>query len=256
MATDAEGQTLYSFESNELVLSAAYGIEVFEGLGVGVNVKQISPSVAPDEWVSGGEGIGSTWGLDVGALYRRPFRTGPVDSKLGLGLALQHLGPDIPIDGTIQPPGWTQPIEYDPSLPTKVKAGVSYGVSADDRLSGLLCFEYDQVFDDDAILHLGVELGTSFTSLAGRSSTSTGIRDRLAVRAGYTHDESGWIEDWSYGAGLALMHPSGIGLVIDFASVPQAPGLTRPWRGGTGLALRVELDFAAQGLWPADSAAR
>jgi hypothetical protein len=258
MATDAEGNILYSFESSELVLSAAYGIEVLDGLGVGVNVKHIALSATPDQWVSGGDGIGSTWGLDIGALYRRRFRTGPLDSKLGLGLALQHLGPDFPIDGTIQPPGWPRPIEYDPSQPAKVKAGVSYGVSTDDRFSGLLCFEYEKHVDDERympVLHYGAELGTSFTALAGRRGDSTGIRDRVAVRAGYVHNESGQITDWSYGAGLTLMHPSGIGLVIDFANVPQAPGLTRPWRGGTGLALRVELDFGAQGLWPDESAA-
>jgi hypothetical protein len=100
----------------DVAVTGAYGYPVLPNLGAGVGAKFIYSFLVPD-WVwrvmpelgiSRG-GIGITWALDAGLLYK-PF------DFLNVGLSLANAGPDI---------SYTDTGEDDP-LPWMLRAGVAY----------------------------------------------------------------------------------------------------------------------------------
>src|SRR5205085_193225 len=74
--TNESGQSTGFFGSNEFSPALYYGTRILPDLGVGVSVKYIRIQLAPNSQ----SGVGSTFGLDLGALYRIPA------ARLNLGV--------------------------------------------------------------------------------------------------------------------------------------------------------------------------
>ena len=71
--------------SNEISPALYYGIRLLPDLGVGAALKWIRIQLAPDNQ----SGVGTTFGLDLAALYRIP------QYRLQFGANLQNLGPSV-----------------------------------------------------------------------------------------------------------------------------------------------------------------
>lgn len=112
-----QGEYLGEYNTFDIAATAAYGFKVMPKLSAGVSFKFIYSYLVPD-WVflvmkkelgniSGG--VGTTWAVDMGLLYK-PF------PFLSVGTALQNLGPNI---------AYTTSGASDP-LPRMLRLGLNY----------------------------------------------------------------------------------------------------------------------------------
>jgi hypothetical protein len=200
--TDEEGELTVTFDSYEVIPSLAYGVAIGQSLAAGINLKFIWVDLAPSEATFGqGEGVGTTFGGDVGILY--------ASDRLNLGGAVQHIGPRI---------AYIDEEQADP-LPRNLKVGAAYRLLNDEMNEFTLVAEYEKslvIYEDflnqatGVILHGGAEYR---------------YYDLLSFRAGYVHDPDGDVKDFAFGMGLNYKN-----WAFDFASIPQAEGLKRPFR--------------------------
>jgi len=218
------------YDATETAVSLAYCRGLWNQVGLGVNLKYINSSLWTEEIVTEGDGTGSGWGVDAGVLYRVDHPISSATGTIALGAAVRHMGPDLDFEGY---PENMRPEDYDPSLPTTLALGASYGV-ADGRIrGGLICAEYEQSLvseDSNPILHAGMEAYLSLGFMFGVADAQSGVIDRLSGRLGYVHDEDGEVKDISYGFGFGLLSENGLVASLDVASVARAEGLERPWR--------------------------
>jgi len=128
-------------------------------------------------------------------------------------------------------------------LPKNAKLGASGQLSYGKAGHALVCWQYEESlvggFDNDrsGVVGFGGELQLSFMGLVSQmeGDGGPGARDLLTGRVGYVDDEDGQIEGMSYGFGVGVEVDDKVLLSLDFAKVPQAEGLTEPWRiGGSG----------------------
>jgi hypothetical protein len=182
--TNASGDIIGRFGSNEFSPAVYYGTQILPDLSVGAALKWIRIQLAP----KANSGVGQTFGLDLGALYRIPA------AKLNLGLNVQNLGPSVTF------------INEDKSDPLSrnVKAGLAWQAYAAKEFAVLTVFDFNQslVTDEFRTYNGGIEL---------RYGT------QLAGRIGYYSDPLGELEDLTYGLGLGWK-----GITVDVASIPQA----------------------------------
>ncbi|MEO5989067.1 MAG: PorV/PorQ family protein [Candidatus Eisenbacteria bacterium] len=188
--TDGSGQSTGSFTSNEISPALYYGARILPDLSVGASLKYIRIQLAPNAQ----SGVGSTFGLDVGALYNIPA------AKLKLGANIQNLGPSVTFVNEDQ----RSPL----SRNLKVGAAWEASTSKEFRLLVLADFNQSLVTSGFYTYNAGVEL--KYT-------------DQLAGRIGYYYDPLGDIRDITYGIGLGWK-----GLALDYASIPQAKGSNLP----------------------------
>ncbi len=83
--TDVNGNPTGTFGSNEFSPALSYGTRILPDLGVGLTLKYIRIQLAPNSQ----SGVGSTFGLDLAALYRIPA------VRLNFGVNVQNLGPSV-----------------------------------------------------------------------------------------------------------------------------------------------------------------
>ena len=223
-----------TFESYEVIPSVAFVVAVGENVGVGVNLKHMKVHLAPAEaTVDGQEVEGTALAADIGVEGRAGFDIGDLDVLLRAAGAIQHLGPDIEyIDE-----------EQRDRLPNNAKFGASGQLSYEEVGHVLLCGQYAKSLiggwdnDSSGIIGFGGELQVSLMGLTSQveGGGSSGIRDLLTGRIGYVDDEDGSVKGMSYGFGVGIEVDDMVLLSLDFAEVPQAEGLTEPWRiGGSG----------------------
>jgi len=205
IATDPDSPNpLGTFNSFEVIPSIAYGTTVGEDLAIGINLKFIYVNLAPAKYTQDQQkGAGSTFAADFGGIYRM------FDGQLRLGGALQNVGPRI---------AYIDEEQSDP-LPRNLKLGATY-MLADDEVNKLsVSTEYNKslvIIEDipnpslSVILNVGAEYE---------------YYDLLALRTGYVYDEDGSVKGFAFGMGLKYSN-----LAFDVATVPQAEGLTRPFR--------------------------
>ncbi len=109
-----------TWHAYEIALTLGYGTQISDGLGFGANFRFIRSDLAP--FGAGGEagsGIASDVSFDLGLLYRPqkldlPF-LGNFDDRLGLGITLTNLGPNL---------YYIDQAQADP-LPTNLRVGLS-----------------------------------------------------------------------------------------------------------------------------------
>ena len=231
---DPYGESM--FDAWEWVRSLAYGLAPIDNLGLGINVKQVESRVIPPDSWEGTEGIATMTALDIGAMYRFKAAHGPWEALYRVGVCAQHLGGSMVLEG------YPEADKTEP--PRNLKLGASCLLRGQPYVDALLCFEYNRslvdsedsmFYSEDPILGFGLELRTSLDS---QEATTDGAlpSDVLAVRLGYVHDEDGEVKGFSFGLGITFNTELGP-FSFDFANVPQAEGLSRPWRIGGGIGL-------------------
>ena len=188
--TNESGTVLGQFGSNEVSPAIYYGLKLLPEMSVGASLKFIRIQLAPDDL----SGVGSTFGLDVGALYRIPA------ARLRLGMNLQNVGPSVTFLNEDQ----KSPL----SRNLKVGAAWEATTSQEFRLLVLADFNQSLVTSGFYTYNAGVEL--KYT-------------DQIAGRIGYYYDPLGDIQDITYGIGVGWK-----GLALDYASIPQAKGSNLP----------------------------
>ena len=188
--TDGSGQSTGTFTSNEVSPALYYGARILPDLSVGASLKYIRIQLAPTSQ----SGVGSTFGLDVGALYNIPA------AKLKLGANIQNLGPSVTFVNEDQ----RSPL----SRNLKVGAAWEATTSQEFRVLVLADFNQSLVTSGFYTYNAGVEL--KYT-------------DQIAGRIGYYYDPLGDIQDITYGIGVGWK-----GLALDYASIPQAKGSNLP----------------------------
>jgi len=195
LGTDAMGNETGTFTSYEISPSLAYGTALAKDLAVGVNLKWIQVNYAPSWAVQEKqEGKGSTFGADVGVLYRR--------ERWSLGACFQNIGPNLTL------------IDADQSSPINrnLKVGVAANVWQGNIGRVIAAFDVNKpfVFADDGPIVSG---GGEFL-----------LSDLVAIRLGYVTER--WyteyypIEGMTFGLGLQYK-----GFRFDYASVPQSKEL-------------------------------
>jgi hypothetical protein len=182
--TDPFGNPTGTFTSNEVSPALYYGTKILPDLSVGASLKYIRIQLAPQAL----SGVGSTFGLDLAALYRIPA------ARLNFGLNVQNLGPSVT---------FINEDERSP-LSRNIKVGFAWDAYDKDGFRLLAAGDFDQSLVTDSFyqMHGGVEL--KYT-------------DQIAGRVGYYYDPLGQLEGLTYGLGLGWK-----GLSLDFGSIPQA----------------------------------
>ena len=194
IATDNDGNELGTFTSYEVAPTVAYGTELMKNMGFGVSLKFVRVDLAPaDKTLDRAKGAGSTFGADIGALYKLP------QWKSSIGLAIQNLGPNISY------------IDADQSDPIgrNAKAGIAVTPFETESYRVLVVADVNKsLLPHGAWIENG---GGEFE-----------FNRLLALRVGYVYDPRGTIKDLTYGLGLIYR-----GIRIDYASVPQSEFLNR-----------------------------
>ncbi|HEX7877774.1 MAG TPA: PorV/PorQ family protein, partial [Candidatus Eisenbacteria bacterium] len=133
-ATDGSSGDLGTFSSWEIAPSVAIGTSITDNLGLGANLKYVHLDLAPAlSSTSGQAGKGSTFAVDIGALYRIP------NAPINLALVVQNLGPDIALVDEEQ---------ADP-LPRMLRVGGAWQVVNKNAHSLIFAFDADKLLLSD-----------------------------------------------------------------------------------------------------------
>lgn len=182
--TDANGTSTGTFGSNEFSPAIYYGTRILPDFSIGASLKYIRIQLAPDDQ----RGIGTTFGLDLGALYQIPA------AGLRLGVNLQNLGPSVTF------------INEDQASPLSrnLKTGLAWDAYKQGTIGVVIVGDFNQslVTSDFRTYNGGLELS---------------IAQQISGRLGYYSDPLGDISDLTYGLGINWKS-----LAIDFAAIPQA----------------------------------
>ncbi|MEK7823718.1 MAG: PorV/PorQ family protein [Candidatus Eisenbacteria bacterium] len=190
--TNSSGTQIGNYTPVEFSPALYYGTQLFPDLSVGAAVKYVRVQLAPSSY----QGIGSTFGFDLGALYKIPA------ARLNFGLNVQNLGPSL---------AFIDEDKADP-LSRNLKVGAAWVpiTRKDFTLTLVEDFNQSLVNSEFRTYNHGAEL--SFV-------------DQLAGRIGWVADPSGDISGLSYGFGVSWNN-----LSLDLGSMPQArtlPAVTR-----------------------------
>jgi hypothetical protein len=182
--TDTNGNPTGTFGSNEFSPALYYGTRVLPDLSVGAALKYIRIQLAP----SSASGVGSTFGVDLAALYKIPA------ARLNFGVNVQNLGPSVT---------FINEDKADP-LGRNVKVGFAWKALDSKTFNASLVADFNQslVTNDFRTYNGGVEVRYT---------------DQIAGRVGYYSDPLGDIGAVTYGLGLSFR-----GLILDWGSIPQA----------------------------------
>jgi hypothetical protein len=182
--TDASGNPTGQFSSNEFSPALSYGTQIFPDFAVGASLKWIRIQLAPSDQ----EGVGTTFGVDLGALYRIP------SAHLAFGVNVQNLGPSV---------AFINEDKADP-LGRNLKLGVAWQPFMTKQYTVTLISDYNQslVTSDFRTYNQGFEFR---------------FADQLAGRLGWYADPLGDISGMTYGLGVTFK-----GLNLDWGSIPQA----------------------------------
>ncbi len=182
--TDAAGNPTGSFGSSEFSPALSYGTRILPDLAVGASLKYVRIALAPNTQ----RGIGTTFGFDLGALYRVPA------ARLNLGVNVQNLGPSVTF------------INEDESSPLSrnVKLGAAWEPISSKQFGATIASDVNLslVTPDFRTYHNGLEVRYT---------------DQLAGRIGWYSDPLGDISDLTFGLGVTWKS-----LSLDFGSIPQA----------------------------------
>ncbi len=194
IATDVDGNEIGTFTSYEMAPTLAYGTELMKDMGFGVSLKFVRVDLAPaDKTLDRAKGAGSTFGADIGALYKLP------KYKSSVGLVLQNLGPSISY------------IDADQADPIGRNAKLGFAVTPMENETYRVLLVGD--VNKSLLPH-----GAWIENAGGEFE----FNRLLALRIGYIYDPRGTVKDLTYGLGLNYH-----GVRVDYASVPQSEFLNR-----------------------------
>jgi hypothetical protein len=191
------GQNNGSFSSSEFSPALYYGTRILPDFAVGASLKYVRLDYAPDKF----SGIGSTFALDIGGLYRIP------GARLRLGANVQNLGPSVTFINEDQ----ASP------LPRNLKSGIAWEALAGKPFGLTIVSDFNQslVTSKFRTYNNGLELKYAG---GGGSAGKGGLGDiAVAGRVGYYSDPLGDISDLTYGLGINWGS-----LALDYGSIPQS----------------------------------
>lgn len=189
-ATDEYGNEIARFRNFDFSFLLCYGAKLREDLAVGVGAKVIYSYLCP-AWIvrrffpgTRGGGAGSSWAVDLSALYMTPLR------GLQFGLSLQNFGPSLTfIEGGEQDP-----------LPRTLRLGAAYKI-LDTRMNKLtLATELTKVLVGMRAGELKEEWDDTWRAY-GLEYT---WYDLISGRVGYFEDVAGVRIGPTFGGGIQL----------------------------------------------------
>jgi len=180
------------FSSNEFSPALYYGTRILPDFAVGASLKWVRLDYAPDQY----SGVGTTFALDLGGLYRIPA------ARLNLGVNVQNLGPSVTFINEDQ----ASP------LPRNIKSGIAWEAYAGRPIGVTVVSDFNQslVTNKFRTYNNGLEV-----RYAGGDEKGLGIG--VAGRVGYYYDPLGDIKDMTYGLGINWGS-----LTLDYGSIPQS----------------------------------
>ena len=201
--TFENGREGLRFRSQEYAIGIGYSTQVADDLGVGVQGRYIESNLSSIE-IQGqeGSGVGRSFGLDFGALWKPKTDWGMPEDFLSLGIMLSNLGPKIHyID-----------IQQADPLPTSLRLGTAFHVVEDEfndltftaDINKLLINRTDSGTQVDPV---PISLVTAWGNGKG-VELSLGAEywydEAIALRAGYftESENSGNREFLTFGAGV------------------------------------------------------
>ncbi len=219
-AITAEEVYLGEFRSYEWSATGGIGFKVNENLGFGAALKVVYVMLAP-AWATpeGKKGAGSSFGVDLGVLYRF-FEPLLGNDQLNLAVVITNIGPKITFIDAAQ----ASPMGH------YVKLGVMYAPFITEQYAIRLTYDFDQptvIAEDMSFFRRIVDFKRPlFGSVEepiqhfGGEAAYTQGNIAAAVRLGYVYDPEGTIEDWTFGLGVKLGQ-----FGVDWAMSPQAQTL-------------------------------
>ena len=185
-----EGTSTGSFDSYEFSSGLSYGTRLLPDFSIGATVKWIRIQLAPQAQ----QGVGSTFGFDLGALYQIP------EARLRLGANVQNLGPSVVF------------ISEDNASPLSrnLKIGASWEAVSNKQFLVTLVSDFNQSF-----------VTTDFRTY--NDGFEVRYADQIAGRLGWYSDPLGNISDFTYGIGVSWKS-----LSLDWGSIPQAKDASLP----------------------------
>jgi hypothetical protein len=226
--TDANGNSLGTFSSNEFAATAIYGAEVLPNkIGLGLGFKFLYSNLGPGTGATEEDTKGKTlsFAFDIGSKFKDVLTP-----RFDIGLVMQNIGPDVT---------YINDEQKDP-LPMTMRLGLAYRifdtitynedpglmpvgsfkqkltVSAD--ASKILANEdpvYQRIFsawaDDDS----KYELESTVFSVGAEYN----YLDMISLRGGYFYDKAGSITGPSFGVGFHYTFSEKYRIFADFAMI-------------------------------------
>ncbi len=174
---------LKTWTAYEVAVTLGYGTQIADGLGFGANFRFIRSDLAPfGQGGEAGSGIASDVSFDLGLLYRPQKLDLPVlgnfDNRLGLGITLTNLGPNL---------YYIDQAQADP-LPTNLRLGLSVHL----------------VKSDYNNLYFVLDLSRTMVRVRGGDSIGVNSADSSTIYSERVVDPlpKSLITTWSDGSGL------------------------------------------------------
>jgi hypothetical protein len=200
---DESPDELGRFNSNEVAATGSYALKLSPRLGFGVNLKYIYSSLSPiNVSAEKGKGVGSSFAVDVGLLYRPGFA-----EKLNLGMSISNIGPKVT---------YIDKAQADP-LPTNLRLGFAYYLVRSQYNSLVLAYDANRLL----IRRRGAEADGVFKAMFystwtegdlnyqfERFTHSVGFEymysNLIALRAGFFYEapNAGGRKFYTFGGGL------------------------------------------------------
>lgn len=181
------------FSSFELMASGSYGATMTDNLSLGLTLKAIYSKLADvGQEAEKGKGIGSSFALDFGAMYKPPIR------GLSLSAVAHNLGPKI---------SYIDVSQADP-LPLHVVFGAAY-IPIDDefnRLTLALDVYKPLVMRNaspvEALIKGWYDENNEFEQIDFKIGSEYVYNNFMALRAGYSYDKDGELKSPTFGVGI------------------------------------------------------
>lgn len=210
--TDTEGRELGRFNSNEFALTGSYATKLTPGLGLGVNLKFVYSRLSPvNVDAEQGKGVGATFAVDMGMLYRPGF-----SDRLRMGFNLSNVGPKVTyIDK-----------EQEDPVPTNLRLGLAYDITKSEFNTLTFVYDINRLLvpkDEDkrdesflAYLYNTWNDGDQFNRLAHSIGIEYWYSNLIALRSGYFYEDpnNGDRKFWTFGGGVRVSI-----LAIDFSYI-------------------------------------
>ncbi|HEY3215001.1 MAG TPA: PorV/PorQ family protein [Candidatus Eisenbacteria bacterium] len=181
-------------DAREWSTSVSAGYRLLPDLAVGVTAKYIRFELAPGPY-----GEASTFGFDLGGLYRKPVAS----MTLSLGLNVQNIGPEATFSSEDSGDPLGRNLKVGGAISLQVPLGpAGFEVGG----TGAMDFNESLVTNDFRTWNEGMEVYGAYAKWV-----------RVMLRGGYYNDDLGEIRDFTYGAGIRV-----VGLSFDAAWIPQA----------------------------------
>ncbi|MDP6529840.1 MAG: PorV/PorQ family protein [Gemmatimonadota bacterium] len=221
-ATDASGIRLREFTSWEMGIGGGWGTEISShfaaGAGAKILLSYLSPEIGELE-----EGQGITWAIDMGV---HGHDLGPWG--LRWALAIQNMGPALkfvdngspnPLPLNFRMGLGVTPFENDVHR-ISVVADVNKVLVRQRGGTGTEEFSVDPAWKALFTAWTDESLSDEFKDIIYNYGMEYSFADFVFLRAGWVHDQTGDITDYTYGIGVSYASAR-----IDFAGYPQATGL-------------------------------